>query len=111
MKDRKAITTKQLKLRELNFVFDGATDLVSGFDELGIESVVDIGAGNYTFIFKDKFERACQLKGFGMMTADSDLVVQAVDVDRITVLTRTAGTAADTKFSLSVLGSDGRFNY
>ena len=101
-------------MRELNFIIDGTagTPAASGFDRFQISSVVDLGAGNYTIIFSSPYERACQLGGHGMLTADSALQVTAVAYDRITVqCTDLVGAALDCDFSLCVKGSDARFDY
>lgn len=101
-------------MRELNFIIDGtsATPAASGFDRFQIKQVIDLGAGNYTIIFKSPFERACQLGGVGMITPQRVLAVTAVAYDRITVaITDLAGAAADADFALCVKGSDARFDY
>jgi hypothetical protein len=114
-KERKrSIKTAQLKMRELNFSIDGtaATPSASGFDQYGISSVIDLGAGNYTIIFRDPFERACQLGGIGMLTAGIIMQVTAVAYDRITVLCTAAatGAATDADFHMCVKGSDSRYD-
>ena len=112
---RRSIGTAQIKMRELNFALNGvpATPVVSGFDQHGISSVVDLGAGNYTIIFKNPFERACQLGGIGMLTAGIIMQVTAVAYDRITVLCTDAATgltATDCAFHMCVKGTDSRYD-
>jgi len=110
---KRSIKSAQLKMRELNFIIDGTavTPSASGFDRFQINSVLDLGAGSYTIIFKRPFARACQLGGHGMLTASSALQVIAVAFDRITVqCTDLAGIALDADFSLCVKGSDARYD-
>lgn len=110
---RRSIGTAQLKMRELNFSIDGTagTPAASGFDQFGISSVVDLGAGNYTIIFANPFERACQLGGWASLTANIMLQVTAVAYDRITVqCTDETGAAADADLHMCVKGSDARYD-
>ena len=111
----RSIKTAQSKMRELNFVIDGTagTPAASGFDRFQIKEVIDLGAGNYTVIFKSPFERACQLGGWSTSTADVTMQVTAVAYDRITVQCTTAssGAAVDADITLCVKGSDARFDY
>ena len=110
---RRSIGSSQLKLRKLVFTVDGvvATPVASGFDKFGILQILDLGAGNYTIIFADPFERACIVEGHSMTTPNSALHVTAVAFDRVTVqCTDLAAGALDAVFSLSVMGSDGRFD-
>ena len=110
----RSIKTAQSKMRELNFIINGTavTPSASGFDRFQIKQVIDLGAGAYTIIFAHPFERACQLGGVGMITAQRSLSVTAVAYDRITVaVTDLAGVAADADFALCVKGSDARFDY
>jgi len=98
-------------MRELNFIIDGTagTPVASGFDRFQIKQVIDSTNGLYTIIFNSPFERACQLGGHGVLTADRALQVVAVAYDRITVqCTDLAGADTDSDFSLCVKGSDAR---
>jgi len=109
---KRSIKSAQLKMRELNFSISGTlvTPVASDFDRLQINSVIDLGVGNYTIIFKRPFNRSCMLGGHGMKTADAALQVVAVAKDRITVQCTVAGVAADCDFSLCVKGSDARYD-
>ena len=109
----RGIKTAQVGLRVLNLILDGvpATPVVSGFDEFGIKSVIDLGAGSYTLILDRPFERDCMVTGHAMLTVDGTLEVVAVAYDRVTVQTKVSGAPTDTKFSLQIMGSDSRFNY
>lgn len=110
----RSIKTAQLKMRELNFIIDGTagTPSASGFDQYGIDSVVDLGAGNYTIIFKNAFERACQAGGITSLTADVAVQVTAVAYDRITIQCTAASTglAKDADLHFCVKGSDARYD-
>ena len=110
---RRSIGTAQLKMRELNFIIDGTagTPSASGFDEYGIDSVVDLGAGNYTIVFKNPFNRACQVGGITSATANRIVQVTAVAYDRVTVqVTDDAGLAADADLHFCIKGTDSRYN-
>lgn len=110
---RRGLKSAQILQRILHFIVTGTavTPAALGFDRYGISSVVDLGAGNYTIIFKYPFERACQLAGFGSLTANRLLQVTAVAFDRITVqCTDDAGAPADADLHLSVVGSDARYD-
>lgn len=107
------IKTEQISLRALFFVVDGtlATPAASGFDQYQISSVQDLAVGRYKINFLRPFERSCQLAGFGMLTADTSLVVEAIDSSSITINSiDMAGTNVDAKFSLHVIGSDARYD-
>jgi len=108
---RRSISTAQVKMRALNFSLDQATDAISGFDRFGIDSVIDLGAGSHTIIFKSPFERDCSLAGFSSADADVAVQVIAVAYDRITIQSHVAGVAADADVTLQVIGSDSRFDY
>ena len=109
---KRAIHTAQISMRSLAFILDGvpAAPVVSGLDQYGVSDVLDLGAGNYTIIFAKPFERDCQPSGHCMFTADGTLEIVSVAYDRVTVQTKVSGAAADTKFSLFILGSDARFD-
>lgn len=111
----RSIKTAQLKLRELNIKLNGtlATPTVTGFDQYQVSSVVDLGVGNYTVIFSNPFERACQLGGVASLTADIDVQVTAVAFDRITVKCMDAATglaATEADLFLCIKGSDSRYD-
>ena len=111
---RRSISSEQLHLRMLNVSIDGtvATPIASSFDQHQIASIIDLGAGNYTIIFASPFERDCLPQGHMMLAADRAMHVTAVAFDRVTVqCSDLAGVAADAAFNLSVMGSDGRFDY
>lgn len=115
MKERsRSIKTAQLKMRELNFIIDGTagTPAATGFDRFQISSVVDLGVGNYTIIFKSPFNRACQAGGITSLTADVAVQVTAVAYDRITVQCTAASTAAakDADLHFCVKGTDSRYD-
>jgi len=112
---RRSIKTGQLQLREMNLQVNGslATPTVTGFDEFQIDSIVDLGVGTYQILLgKGSFERGCQLKGFGCISAAGSVVAIASDFDRITVEFRdAAGALADEDFFINILGSDFRNNH
>lgn len=107
---RKTVTSAQLRMRMLNFTFDGTTDEVGGFDKYQISEVVDNATGNYTVIFANPFERDCLPVGIASLTEDATFHVEAVDYDRVTIQCKVSGTDADAAFSMIVMGSDGRFD-
>lgn len=115
-KERKrSIKTAQLKMRMLNLILNGTpgTPVAIGFDRFGVSSVTDNGVGDYTVIFKNPFERACQCAGLAIITADCIGIVTAVASDRITVKTfdATDGTTAkEADMYLNVIGSDARYD-
>lgn len=111
---RRSVGTAQLKLREMIVSIAGTgANTVSGFDQYLVDSVVDLGAGNYTIIFKGKAiaRRALVLKGFSSSTADCTVQVTASDVDRITIQCRVAGLAADADVTLCIAASDWHIDY
>ena len=83
-----------------------------GSADYQVSSVTDLGAGNYTIIFNEPFERECMLVGWSSSTASvAECQVTAVAFDRITVLVSdNAGAALDADISLMIMGSDGRYN-
>jgi hypothetical protein len=110
---RRGLKSAQILQRILNFTLSGvpATPVAGGFDQYGIKQVIDLGAGNYTVIFKYPFERACQLAGHASLTSGILVQVTAVDFDRITIQCRdAAGVATDANLHLSVIGSDSRYD-
>lgn len=119
---RRGIRTAQIGMRVLNFKVNGfgGAPSIDGFDEFQIDSVIDLGVGNYTIIFKNPFERPCELAGWAAYTAATDgiigLQVTAVAVDRITILLVDSGdegiapAAFDADVHLSVIGADSRYN-
>lgn len=109
----RSIKTGQVSLRQLNIVVDATsgTPVISGFDKLGIDSVIDLGAGNHTIIFKRPFEQSCIPTGHCMFTVGGSLEITAVAYDRVTVQSKVATVAADAKFSLQITGCDSRLNY
>jgi hypothetical protein len=110
---KRTLSTAQLKMRILAFQLDGtvATPVAAGFDRFNIDSVVDLGAGSYTIIFKKPFERACELMGWSSKTAGIDeCQVVAVAADRITVQAAAGGLNTDADLFLTVVGSDARYD-
>jgi hypothetical protein len=110
----RSIKSAQIQLRMLTFSIDGTagTPAASGPDRLGIASVTDLGAGNYTIIFANPAVNAkdVMVSGHMMLTASTAMSVTAVAFDRITVqCTDLAGVAADADFSISVMVHDARF--
>lgn len=83
-----------------------------GSSEFQAASVTDLGAGNYTIIFNEPFERECMLMGWSSSTAGAvECQVTAIAFDRITIqVNNAAGAALDADVSLMILGSDGRYN-
>lgn len=111
---RRSLSSAQLAQRMLVFSIDGTagTPAATGFDRFQIQSVVDLGAGNYTIIFDNPFERDCMPVGHCVLTAARALQVTAVAYDRVTVqCTDLAGAPADADFNMQVIGSDGRFDH
>lgn len=98
----------------INLVVDGTGTLsASGFDQHQVDSVVDNGTGDYTIIFKSPFERACQVAGLVMVTADAIANIDAVAYDRVTItcFDSTDGTTPkDAAFHLCIIGSDARYD-
>lgn len=112
---KRSISSAQLKMRMLNLILNGTpgTPVAIGYDQFGVSSVIDNGPGDYTVVFKDPFERACQCAGLVIITADCIGIVTAVAFDRITVKTfdATDGTTAkEADMYLNVVGSDARYN-
>jgi len=111
---KRGISTAQIKMRLLNFGFDGtlANPLATGFDRFNIKSITKLAAGQYTIIFKSPFERACELMGFSFKTAGiQECEVVALAYDRITVTFKnSAGADTDAVAFLSVIGSDARYD-
>lgn len=107
---RKTITSAQLKMRMLNFSFDGTTDTLGGFDKFQISEVVDNATGNYTIIFANPFERDCLPVGIASLTEDATFHVEAVAFDRVTIQCKVSGSDADAAFAMVVMGSDGRYD-
>lgn len=109
---RRAITSAQLKLRQMVFKIENTatTPTSAGFDRFQIDSIVDLGAGNFTIILANPFVREVLPIG-GMVFGQGAIEVIAVAYDRVTVqISDLAGTPADLDFSLSIMGSDGRFD-
>lgn len=115
---RRSLGTAQLKLREVVLKYLGASgDTVEGFDRLLIESVTDLGAGNYVIILKgmakgllERGADAIMLKGYSADQADVSVQVTARDYDRITIQCAIAGVAADADVTLCLGVSDARFD-
>lgn len=109
---RRAITSAQLKLRQMVFKIENTatTPTSAGFDRFQIDSIVDLGVGNFTIIFANPFVRECLPTG-SMVFGQGAVEVTAVAYDRVTVqVTDLAGTAVDLDFSMNIMGSDGRFD-
>ncbi len=107
---RRSIKTAQLKIREVIVGVAGtAGNTALGFDKNLIQTINDLGTGNYQIILKSEFrgEMALLLKGWSTSTAQTTLEVVATDVDRITVQCRDlAGVAADADIILCLAMND-----
>ena len=106
-KERKrSISSAQSKMRMLNFKIGSTatTPAAESFDRFQIDSVVDLGVGNYTIIFALPFERDCLPVGHCLFSANSTLQVTAVAYDRVTVQITSGdvAAAADVDFSLCI---------
>jgi hypothetical protein len=112
---RRSIKSGQLAMRELVIDLNQATDAVSGPDQLMIESVTDLGAGQHLITLKDKakamYGKPLFLKGFSSRTADVAVQVLASDDSSITVQSHVAGVAADADITLCIGVHDWKFEY
>lgn len=111
---KRSIKSAQINNREMHISYTGASgDVVGGVDRLLVDSVTDIGAGNYTINLKGKAsaERDIFLKGWSTSTADCALQVTAVTGSSMTVQCTVAGIAADADISLTIGATDQRFDY
>lgn len=97
---------RQIYLHEVHFAVNGTavTPVASGLDANFVESVTDLGAGNYKITFIDKAQRSIVPGAIVASTASRVGAVTAVDSESITVQFRDlAGVAADSDFNMSVL--------
>lgn len=104
---RRSVKQGQIDIRVMDIQVNGtlATPTVTGIDKSNIASITDIGAGNYTVIFKRSYAKAPQVM-CQSLTADIDIQVTAVDVDRFTVQCNSATVATDADFYAHIIGSD-----
>lgn len=115
---RRSIKSAQLGMREVNVSYLGASgDTVGGPDSLLVDSVTDLGTGNYTIILSSKaravWGQDAWLKGWSSLTAAvASLQVTAVADDRITVQALdSSDTAIDADLHFCIGIHDGRFKY
>lgn len=96
---------RQIELYEIFISVDGtaATPAASGIDAKAIDSVQDLGTGNYKINFKDKSPQNVVVGGIVNLTAARVGRVTAVDQSSATVqFTDLAGVAADADFSICI---------
>lgn len=112
---RRSIGTAQLKMRLIQFYFDGtegASPTAAGFDQFVISSITRVQTGQYTVVFAKPFERAC--RAFAQAFGDENryCVVEAVAYDRVTFSIRRRDTQdrIDDVADVWVFGSDSRYN-
>lgn len=102
---RQPLKTRQNNMTFLNIKVDGTavTPSALGMDKKFVESITDIGAGNYKITFKDKAKRAIEAIGLECFTDGLYGRVTASDTESITVLFKTfAGVATDASFGIWV---------
>lgn len=102
-------------MREVLIELAQATDVVSGPDQLLVDSVTDLGAGQHQITLKKKakavYGKALLLKGFSSKTADATVQVLASDDESITVQAFVAGVAADAELTLCIGIHDWKHEY
>lgn len=111
---RRSVGTAQLKLREMIVTINGTRgNTITGFDRYLVDSVNNIGPGEYTIIFKGKAiaRRPLVLKGFSSENADCTVQVIASDVDRMTIQCRIATVLTNADVTLCIAASDWHIDY
>lgn len=116
---KRSIKSSQPKVRELTFLVDGtlATPAASELDASEVASISDLGAGNYTIIFKNPLQSSSMkwlVAGIVLVTAAVIVNVTAVADDRVTVEVFDAATglvATDAAFYMTVKGTDSAILY
>jgi hypothetical protein len=105
---------RQIDLVEIHITITGAsgTPSAGGLDVAFVDSVTDLGAGNYKINFKDRAQRAIVPVSALASTDGLYARVTASDETSITVLLKTfAGVATDGNLNLSCLYHEARALY
>lgn len=100
---RQPLKIRQFDMTYLHLKVDGtlATPIAAGLDSKFVQSVEDIGDGNYKITLKDSARRNLEIVGHEVFTDGLYLRVTAVDKNSVTVLIKTfAGVATDGSFGI-----------
>jgi hypothetical protein len=104
---------RQIDLVEINLTLTGTgTPAAGGLDVAFVESVTDLGAGNYKITFKDRAQRAIIPVCVQSTTDGLYARVTAADETSITIILKTfAGVATDGNANISCLFHEARALY
>lgn len=110
---KRGIKTHQIGMRQLALkIIDTATTPVAdGPDKFLVDSILDLGAGNFTIILNRPAANGKDLFVMGTSgPADTAVAITAVAYDRVTVqVTDLANVAKDEDFSITLLAHDARY--
>lgn len=108
---KRGLQCRQVGQVALNVSINGtaATPVASGPDAFFVQSVEDLGTGNYRITFKEASKLNLHVAALVLATSDSTIIPTVVSTTAVTVQARSvAGTPAakDVDFSMQVLFAD-----
>jgi len=103
----RSLKVRQIGQISMNLLVNGTatTPVASGPDAAFVSSVEDLGTGNYKITLKDSAKQNLHISGLVCLTADSTVIVTAVDKNSVTVQAKSVAAspaAKDIDFSIQI---------
>lgn len=103
----RGLKVRQVGQISLNLTVNGTatTPVASGPDAAFVTSVQDLGTGNYKITLKEAAKLNLHISSILLLTADSTIIVTAVDKDSVTVQAKSVAAspaAKDADFNIQI---------
>lgn len=103
----RGLKCRQVGQIQLNISVDGTvtTPVASGPDAAFVQSVEDLGTGNYKITLKESAKSALHISGVACLTADATVQIVATDTSSVTVLAKSVAStpaAKDVKLNIQI---------